>query len=150
MRKPEQRLSDRTGRNLRSEGVYAERIENTVGSGTPDLLTAYKDQILWIEHKVVEWPKKKTTRVQFLHAPTPEQLNWHKIWTQHGRRSIFLISNGDGPASRIFGVDGSLGDDLAAMTQEALEKHELTYGALIHHIQGWSEPALFGKTRKPR
>lgn len=128
MHKPEQRLSVRTCGNLRDRGIYAERVENLVGSGTPDVLVAAGAGIVtWIEHKVVEWPVKETTRVQFLHAPTPDQCNWHRMWHQQGCRSIFLISNGFGATAKIFVVPGKHADEVGNMTRAKLTLWETNY-----------------------
>lgn len=69
----------------------AERIENRIGTGTPDVYYSINEKSAgWIELKHLhEWPKRGTTPVKIEHF-TAQQKNWMR---RHGKRgvSVFLL-----------------------------------------------------------
>ncbi len=95
MRKPEQKLWDRLS-NLMASSWRADRIENKISQGIPDLYFGISTQLLgWIELKAMpEFPKTATTKVKLPHY-TAWQANWHWTRRDFGTRSWIMVQVGD-------------------------------------------------------
>ena len=69
------------GNPLKKLGLWMQRIETTIGTGTPDVV--YKKRNFeggWIELKVIdEFPKRASTTVQINHFE-PQQRNWLRLY----------------------------------------------------------------------
>lgn len=122
---PEQRLWDRIRKKV-GRAVHIERIENSVGSGTPDTVAIYKGIVTFVEHKVALLPARATTRLQFKHPPTPDQRNWHLVWTQNGGRTYFVV----GVERRVFAIPGRFADYIEAFTAADIDKWAVTMSEL--------------------
>jgi len=118
---PEQRLWDRIRRNLGRE-IHIERIENSVAAGTPDTLVLHKGIVTFVEHKVATFPMRPSSRLQWKHAPTAPQRNWHLTWTQNGGRSLFVVGIG----MVLFAVPGRWADEIEGMTEAAITPWQVT------------------------
>lgn len=134
MRKPEQRLADRVRDNIGTR-VLIKRVENSIAAGTPDSVVLSRaarrqGRVTWAEHKVIDWPAKSSTRIQFLHPPTIDQINWHLEWTQAGGNSIFLIGARD-PAG-LYAVPGSAADEVSNLKPSELIIWAVDYDELVH------------------
>ena len=102
MRKPEQLLWDTMKRNLqKNHDIYAERIENAVGEGTPDVLLKARRQPgcasnptpFFVELKVGIAPKRDTTPIfgkRGAGGVRKSQENWHLKWHDAGGISFVL------------------------------------------------------------
>lgn len=134
-RKPEDRLWDRTRTNIGAK-VRLERIENMLGSGTPDVLAIGSSRVTWIENKIADWPVHAETRIQFLHPPTIHQRNWHLMWKQNGGHSIFLVGNGDGSSAKVFAVGARFADEIIGFKRSMLERFETNWGELAAALHG--------------
>ena len=127
---------DRAMNNIAHKLDFFQKVENRVAEGTPDAYALGSCRVTWIEAKVVDWPARPDTRIQFLHPPTIHQRNWHIAWTQKRGSSIFLIGQGQGQGARVFAVHGSLADDLMSFSRERLERHETNWPQLIAGLHG--------------
>lgn len=112
---PEQRLWDRIRKNLGRE-VHIERIENSVGAGTPDTLVIHKGVVTWVEHKIATQPVRPTSKLQWSHPLTADQRNWHLMWHQNGGRSYIVV----GVGVTLFACPGRLADAISDMTPDAI------------------------------
>lgn len=65
------------------------RIENRVGSGTPDVNYCLLRVEGWIELKKTYWPKKDNTKLLLPHF-TDKQLRWHERRHKAGGRTSLL------------------------------------------------------------
>jgi hypothetical protein len=75
MRHPEQRLWDWLRDRLQGQW-FAERVENEVKAGTPDLYFSHAKGRGWIEMKVLEdWPRMDSTRIK-IPSWTTQQRHW--------------------------------------------------------------------------
>ena len=130
MRKPEQRLADRVRDNI-GQFVLIERIENSVGFGTPDacILAVGKTQarVTWTEHKVATVPARESTRLQYVHPLTVEQKNWHLRWNSKGGNSLILI----GCEQRLFAVPGTRAEEACEYTLAEAARFEVDYDELV-------------------
>lgn len=111
MRKTEAKLWDRLRPRLAAHRIYAERIENVVGEGTPDLHTAHHGAngpfAAWIELKAVEcWPARDTTPVMGSRTQIRKaQRVWHHKYTLSGGKSYLLLGVGAQHVYLIRGCD---------------------------------------------
>lgn len=128
---PEQRLWDRIRRNV-ARNVHIERLENSVGSGTPDTVVLYKSNVLFVEHKSAEPPVKPTSRLQWRHELTVPQRNWHLTWTQNGGRSCIVI----GVGLELYALPGRMVDEITNMPYGKMKAWQLDYIALTNVYQG--------------
>ena len=123
MRLKEQRLWDRMRNNLPSE-VYAERIENMLAAGFPDILlkAAAARAPVFCETKAVDAlpVRTLTTRVFGDRGLSQEQLNWHLLWARHGGLSVVVGSCGAGAATLHWAIPGRRADEFNGMTAAAL------------------------------
>lgn len=95
MRKPEQRLWDRL-RKAAAGRIHAERIENVVGVGRPDVDTLVAGSFVPVELKqVAAWPVRHSTRVLGDKGLSQQQKNWHLIWRLWGGTSLIVVGVGD-------------------------------------------------------
>lgn len=69
----------------------AERIENVVGAGVPDVSAAAAGRDYWVELKVCRTKKAKSPD----ELCEPLQLRWHTRRRQHGSSVFVLIRTGD-------------------------------------------------------
>lgn len=76
MRKQEQRLWDGFKRN-RPAPMFAQRVENVVAEGTPDLYCmTINGRVVWIELKAPKRPARETTRYLGAEGLNVDQENW--------------------------------------------------------------------------
>ncbi len=94
MRKPEQALWDKI-RNAMGAGWRADRVENKILQGMPDVYFGISPQLVgWLELKVVPlMPTKEQTKVRIPHY-TAFQANWHWTHRDFGTRSWIVIQCG--------------------------------------------------------
>lgn len=117
MRLPEQRFWDRARRAL-VPILHAERIENLVGVGIPDVwFLAHTGLIMPTELKAIQgWPARATTRVLGPKAGlSVDQRNWHLTWKQAGGTSAVLVGVG---GDRQYLFHGRLHDEINDFTQQ--------------------------------
>lgn len=95
MRKPEQALWDKI-RDAMSGGWRADRVENKILQGMPDVYFGVSPQLAgWLELKVLPMmPSKDNTKVRIPHY-TAFQANWHWTHRDFGTRSWILVQCGD-------------------------------------------------------
>lgn len=77
------------GRRPLGPSVFLERIENSVGDGTPDVRGTYLGRDFWIELKSAALPARLTTPVQT--GLRLEQEEWAKAYIQAGGRNLFML-----------------------------------------------------------
>lgn len=122
MRFPEQRLWDRIRRNLARE-FHIERIENAVAAGMPDTVVLSRGVVTFVEHKIAMTPvRRDTSRLQWKHPLTPQQRNWHRMWTQNGGRSYIVV----GIERFLFAVPGNLVDEVSIMKADDIGKYQVS------------------------
>lgn len=92
MRKPEQRLWDAM-RRAQPVLTWAQRVENVVADGMPDVWLAPDT---WIELKTVVTPKKEGTPFLSSSKLRPSQVNWHMKAARHAVRSFILVRDETG------------------------------------------------------
>lgn len=86
-------------------GVHLKRIENSVGSGHPDVEGCIDGAQIWLELKSEARPKRITTSIRF--KVRPSQDIWLQERVRAGCRSCFaLLQVGDGAASKLYLVPG--------------------------------------------
>lgn len=118
MRKPEQLLWDRIKRaNDAVHGpLLLERLENSVGSGRPDVDGLCNGRFWPIELKAIpisEIPARSgTPLLGKARGLNPQQMNWHKDWQDHGGKSIVAIGVG---SHEIIAMGGRHGDLINSM-----------------------------------
>jgi hypothetical protein len=125
-------------------GVLLERIENAVGSGTPDVhalatinfdasAPARRIQALhtWVELKAAAgYPARATTPVLGEDGLNLEQRNWHLRYTSRGGRSLIVVGV-KGPYSvswDVFTFHGNLHDQVNSFTADQLRVRALAFG----------------------
>lgn len=125
--KPEQLLSQRTRNNL-AKHLLMKRVEHAYEAGWPDLLVLAPrtQRVTFTEHKVAAWARREDGRIQFNHAPTIDQINWHLEWASGGGSSIYLIGIG----LRLFAVPGEIGEKVRALTRSMIVPYEVDYTTL--------------------
>jgi hypothetical protein len=128
---PEQLLWDRIRKGV-GRAVHIERIENSVGSGTPDTVVIYKGLVTFVEHKIATLPARSTTRLQWKHPPTADQRNWHLTWTQNGGRSLFVV----GVEKALCAVPGRWADEIEGMRETDIMAWRVTMAELIDVYRG--------------
>lgn len=131
MRKPEQRLWDRTRRNI-SARVHVVRVENAVGEGTPDSIAIVRGCVTWMEHKVGYWPQREGSRIRWSYKLQPGQCNWHKDWARQGGRTIILI----GIERQLFVWPGMRVDEVNGLTRKTIAPYERSWNELINFLGG--------------
>jgi hypothetical protein len=72
--------------------VHAQRIENSVARGTPDVEMCRRQWSAWLELKVGDPTKYGYDLMHF----TPQQAEWHRRRTAVGGRSAILVQLGAG------------------------------------------------------
>jgi hypothetical protein len=88
-------------------GVHLKRIENSVGSGHPDVEGCIDGVQIWIELKSEERPKRLTTPIRF--KVRPSQDIWLQERVRAGCRHCFaLLQVGQDRASKLYLVPGHL------------------------------------------
>lgn len=94
MRKPEQGLWDKV-RETMSNGWRADRVENKILQGMPDVYFGISAQLTgWLELKVLPMmPAKPNTKVRVPHY-TAFQANWHWTHRDFGTKSWILVQCG--------------------------------------------------------
>jgi len=94
MRKAEQRLWD-TMRRHAPIGAWAQRIENLLGEGMPDVFVAPAS---WVELKAPHRPARpgRTPLLGNAEGLRTAQINWHIRASQAGIRSYILIRDDTG------------------------------------------------------
>lgn len=106
MRKPEQRLWDRL-RKAASGRVHAERMENLVGVGRPDVDTLVAGSFVPLELKyVAAWPARTTTKVLGDKGLSQVQKNWHLTWRNWGGHSMIVVGVDD----EVYAFSGATAD----------------------------------------
>lgn len=86
-------------RDGRPSGCLLHRIENSVDSGTPDVIGTIYSQIFWMELKVAESAGGKRLKLPHL---TADQASFLRRWQAAGTPSSVLVQFGQGRAARRF------------------------------------------------
>lgn len=90
MRLPEQRLWDWL-RDRLSGRWFAERVENRVMAGTPDVYFSHPHGRGWLELKVVNnWPRTEAGKLKIPHW-TQNQRNWMRRHHEHGGKAWLVV-----------------------------------------------------------
>ena len=111
MREKEQKLWDVVRKRLPVSIMMAERIENAVGTGGPDVRTLCRGTHRAIELKAVDaLPKRATTRVLGDDGVSIAQKNWWLDYTKHGGVGVILIGIGGGTSREFIAVGGEHAD----------------------------------------
>jgi hypothetical protein len=84
-----------------------QRVENLVGTGTPDVEGFYRKQF-WIELKAVGRPINGHIDVEV----SPEQVAWHRRRQRAGGATWFLIQVGSGHGAKRYLIPGHRADAL--------------------------------------
>ena len=147
MRLKEQRLWDRMRNNLPPD-VYAERVENMLAAGFPDIIlkaTGGRSPVFCETKAVDEYPARLlSSRVFGNEGLSQEQKNWHMLWAKHGGLSIIVASCGSGAHLDHFAIAGRLGDRFNDMTRQELidasyckeTRGTLFWAGLIQYLKG--------------
>lgn len=104
--------------------VDLKRVENSVGSGHPDVEGCIDGVQIWIELKSEERPKRATTKIRFKVRPSQD------IWLQERVRAGFrqcwvLAQVGDAAESRLYLVPGHMYPNIVT-TEAELERMSVT------------------------
>ncbi len=91
-RKKEQLLWDRMRNNLGGK-LRLQRVEEMLGSGTPDVLALRAGKVTWCETKAAKAVPKRpgTPLLGEAEGLTIDQRNWHLDWTMNGGRSMIIV-----------------------------------------------------------
>lgn len=136
MRLPEQKLWDRFRRAI-SDDILAQRVENLVGQGWPDVLTLGGPDgfVAWVELKAVESkPARASTRVLGdKKGLSRDQRNWFFEWHRFGGNCFVLVAVG----REHFLVPGGLADQVNDMTMADLAQVACarTWQEIIERLQ---------------
>ena len=104
--KPEARLWQSVKNSLGRVGDRLDRIENSVGSGYPDVNVTFDSEDIWIELKAPKEPKRKTTPLMTSngnHCLLDSQINWF-IRHRQADGIAFILVRTD---KRLMLVDGT-------------------------------------------
>lgn len=116
MRYKEQKLWDAMRSNT-SPATRLERLENTAGTGTPDVMALSAGVVTFCELKaVIELPRRKTTRVLGEKGLSVAQKNWHMTWNQNNGRALVVVGIGQGQLRQHVAVWASHADHVNDMT----------------------------------
>jgi hypothetical protein len=85
------------------ERLHMERIENLVGTGTPDVQGFFGEQF-WVELKALSRPADKTTPIDC--ELDIDQVRWHRNRWRVGGRSWLLIQVGSRNQARRYLIPG--------------------------------------------
>jgi hypothetical protein len=147
----EQRLWDRMRKNVSQFGIHLERIENSAGTGMPDVLAICNGIVTWIELKAVEeFPARETTPLLGKSKGLNQaQKNWHKNWDRCGGNSLIVIGVG---SLKFFAINGSCCDSINEMTSEEFLccTHAIGYGswkALAEYLGANIEDRLINRIK---
>jgi hypothetical protein len=92
---------------------FAERVENLVGAGTPDVTLAWQPRnVVKVELKTCARPARDTTPLHV--SVQPAQPGWHLRWARAGGLSVWLVQVGSGHQASRYALPGPLGGLLAA------------------------------------
>jgi hypothetical protein len=75
-------------------GAFIERVENSVGSGFPDVAGMYNGVPVMLELKTAGTPVRKTTGINIRSASLPGEIEWHKKYREAGGLSYMLLQVG--------------------------------------------------------
>lgn len=127
--------------------VYAERIENMLAAGFPDILlkaTAGRSPVFCETKAVLGYPLRiETTRVFGKSGLTVEQRNWHLLFNKHGGASIIVASCGQGPRTDHWIINGREADGFNDMTKAQLDAK--TYSRNRRGAPFWADLATYLK-----
>ena len=84
--------------------LHLRRMENEVGSGTPDTNGCLTMADFWIELKTTNRPARATTKIT--HSIQPGQAPWHRGRRAAGGRSFVLIQVGSASAALRYLIPG--------------------------------------------
>jgi hypothetical protein len=129
---PEQKLWDRIRKHAGRQ-VHIQRVENGIAAGMPDTLIIHSSLVTWAEHKIATLPARKTTRLQWKHPLTPDQRNWHRVWTQNGGRSFVVVGIG----AALYAVSGEVVDEITDYTENDIAQWRVTMDELIAVYRGF-------------
>jgi hypothetical protein len=105
-------------------GVHLKRIENSVGSGHPDVEGAIDGSQIWLELKSEERPKRPSTKIRF--KVRTSQNIWLRERVRAGFRACWvLLQVGDAAESRLYLVPGHMYESIVT-TEAELERMSVT------------------------
>jgi hypothetical protein len=132
MRFPEQKLWDRLRKNMTRDKypqLRLERIENSVGDGTPDLHCIARGRVSWLELKTVDTFPTRTYGPVLSRSSggglSIDQKNWHLDYRKCGGRVATLL---DVETDYYFLIDGQYSDTANEMSRALLEKTAILIG----------------------
>lgn len=145
MRLPEQRLWDWLRDRLQGQW-FAERIENELRAGVPDVYFSHAKGRGWIELKVLDhWPRLETTRVK-IPSWTAQQRNWMQQHRQHGGHA-WLVVGIEQTGEVLILPDISAAQAIDHWTQDEIRLYHRTAGGLLGEKRKTSAEALLDTLR---
>ena len=105
---------------------FAERIENSCGNGTADLVLSANNVDTWIELKCCDRPKNDTTPIDCSHI-RKGQVQWHRRKRKAGNDTWCLIQVGSGHHAIYYLFESSMLPYLKEGRLEAWYK-QISYG----------------------
>lgn len=139
MRLKEQRLWDSMRKAL-TGFVHTERIENTAGTGRPDVDCLVDGLFTPVELKAVEdVPARPSTPVLGgKDGLSVAQRNWALNWRRYGGRSLVIVGVGKGAARRVFIFNGRQADEINRMSIQQMELAAIgrNWYDLINRLKG--------------
>jgi len=122
MRKEEQRLWDTMRRNLPRD-VWAQRMENVMMNGMPDVVTLYNSFWVWTELKCADVPARGTTPLLGeKRGLSVDQRNWHFECERKGGVSYVLIRDDE---MELYMISNKLCDRINKMTRNEMRNASL-------------------------
>lgn len=126
MRKAEQRLWDTMRRRL-PDAWWAQRVENIVGEGMPDVYV--EPGHAWVELKAPRRPSRSTTPLLgSKEGLRSSQIAWHARAAALGVRSFVLVRDSEG---ELYLLPGGLAPDINTWTAE-----ECARESVANHWEG--------------
>lgn len=85
--------------------VRAERVENGLAAGIPDVHALCRGKTVWFELKVFEIPVYQSTPMVKKSTFEVDQVKWHRSYTHHGGKSFALARDNKQQLYLIPGAD---------------------------------------------
>lgn len=95
------------------KGWFHERIENSSGNGTADLVLSRNNIDVWLELKCTAMPKTGVVRLSHIRSG---QIQWHRKKRFAGCKTFYLIQVGSGTKAVYYLVDSVYGKQLKCGT----------------------------------
>lgn len=120
-------------------GVFAQRLENAVSEGVPDVIVNEGPLCAWLENKATKtWPVRPTSKVFGKDGLRPMQVNWLVNAAQRGLHAYVWAGVGVGHQRQTFLVPCQYAEQFNDMARAQLEQYACEIDDLVAALRaGW-------------